>query len=193
MAGKLNYSIFKGYPFIFKINTMGEQRDLSGIEGIDKMRQIIEAEDICMFSTRMQQLPLDVRPMSTAGVDEEGNIWFMSRVDSTKNTDIQQDKRVQLFYANRNSSEYLSVYGEAGITKDRNKIEELWSPVNKAWFEKGKEDPGITLICVKPLDVYYWDSKNNKMITLVKMVSAVLTGKEPNVGVEGKLHLNPQK
>ena len=172
---------------------MGEHKNLTGQEAIDKMRRLIEAENICMFTTRLLQLPLDTRPMSTSAVDESGHIWFISRVDSAKNTDIQQDKRVQLFYANRNSSEFLSVYGEAYISKDRNKIGELWSSVDKAWFEKGKDDPEITLICVKPLDAYYWDTRHNRLISLIKIASAVLTGKTADDAMEGKLELNLQR
>jgi general stress protein 26 len=178
---------------LLKDTTMGEHKNLEGKEAIDKMRRLIEAEEICMFTTRLLQLPLDTRPMSTSEVDEAGHIWFISRVDSSKNTDIQQDKRVQLFYANRNNSEFLSVYGEAFISKDRNKIEELWSPVNNAWFEKGKDDPEISLICVKPLDAYFWDTRNNWMISLLKIASAVVTGKTADVVVEGKLELNLQR
>ena len=101
--------------------------------------------------------------------------------------------RRMLFYANRNSSEFLSVYGEAFISKDRNKIGELWSSVDKAWFEKGKDDPEISLICVKPLDAYYWDTKNNKLISLIKIASAVVTGKTSDDVMEGKLELNLQR
>jgi general stress protein 26 len=172
---------------------MSDQKNLGGMEAIEKMRKIILDEDICLFATRLNQVPLDTRPMSTSGVDEEGNIWFMSRENSSKNTDIQQDKRVQLFYSHKSNSEYLSIYGEAVITKDRNRIEELWSPIDKAWFEKGKDDPEITLIKVRPLDVKYWDTKSNRVVSLIKILGAALTGKTADDGVEGKLAVNLQK
>jgi general stress protein 26 len=76
--------------------------------------------------------------MSTSGVDEEGNIWFMSKEGSDKNLDIEHDDQVQLFYSNNGSAEYLSVYGHAEISRDREKIEELWSPLNKYGLRKVK-------------------------------------------------------
>ena len=82
---------------------MSDQKNLGGMEAIEKMRKIILDEDICLFATRLNQVPLDTRPMSTSGVDEEGNIWFMSRENSSKNTDIQQDKRVKLFYSHKSN------------------------------------------------------------------------------------------
>jgi len=38
--------------------------------------------------------------------------------------------------------------------------------------------------------VHYWDSKNNKLVSLVKLGVGALTGKQPDMGVEGKLNVN---
>ncbi len=168
---------------------MGNFQDLSGTEALEKMRKLIEAEDICLFTSQLGQLPLATRPMSTAQVDGYGNIWFMSVAGSEKNRDIQSDRRVQLFYANKSRSEYLSIYGEAIITMDKDKIEELWTPIAKVWFTEGKDDPRITLIRVRPLDVYYWDTKNNKIVSLIKMMGAVLTGETMDDGIQGEIHI----
>lgn len=121
--------------------------------------------------------------------DDEGNLWFFSDKDSTKNHDIQVDNRVQLFYANKSSSEYLSVYGTAEISHDRQKIEELWTPIVKAWFTEGKDDPSISVIKVTPSDVYYWDTKHNKLVSLIKIAAAVVIGKTMDDGVEGTLDI----
>jgi hypothetical protein len=32
---------------------MGNQKDLQGTEAIEKMRKLIESEDICLFATRL--------------------------------------------------------------------------------------------------------------------------------------------
>jgi len=64
---------------------------------------------------------------------------------------------------------------------------------DKAWFEKGKDDPEITLIKVRPLDVKYWDTKSNRVVSLIKILGAALTGKSADDGIEGKLAVNLQK
>jgi general stress protein 26 len=115
---------------------------------------------------------------------------LMSKNGSLKNEDIEDDNRVELFYANKSSAEYLTVYGTAEILEDRSKIEELWSPIAKAWFKEGKDDPKISLIKVKPLDAYYWDTKENKVISLLKIVISAVTGKENDGGVEGTIKVN---
>jgi general stress protein 26 len=127
--------------------------------------------------------------MSTQKVDDEGNIWFMSSIKSGKNSEIEENNQVQLFYSNPSSYEFLSVYGTATIHTDREKIYEMWTPFAKAWFKDGKDDDDISLIKVAPQSSYYWDTKNNKMISMIKMLAAIVTGSAPNDGVEGTLNV----
>ncbi len=166
---------------------MGNIENLSFKEAIGKIKEIAEAADICMFTTALTQLPLSSRPMSTQKADDEGNLWFFSEKESDKNQHIEVDSRVQLFYANKSSSEFLSIYGTAEISTDKEKIEELWTPVVKTWFQGGKDDPSITVIKVVPQDAYYWDTVNNKLVSLIKIFASVTTGKTMDDGVEGKL------
>jgi general stress protein 26 len=44
----------------------------------------------------------------------------------------------------------------------------------KTWFKEGKEDPNISLIKVIPEDAYYWDTKNNKMVSLIKFAMGAI-------------------
>lgn len=161
--------------------------NLSREEAVKKIKVLVKASDICMFTTSLTQLPLNARPMSSQDTDDDGNIWFFSDRTSDKNIEIQKDNRVQLFYVNNSGYEYLSVYGTAEISTDKQKIEEYWSTMVKAWFPEGKDDPALTLIKVKPEDAYYWDTKNNKLVSLIKIMSSVITGKTSDDGVEGTL------
>lgn len=168
---------------------MGEQRNLNNKEGIDKLKELAMAADICMFASHLNGSPISVRPMSTRDVDEEGNIWFFSRETSEKNDEIKADNRVQLFYANNSSFEYLSVFGHAHIIKDAAMAKELWSTWTKAWFKDGPEDPELTLIKIVPENVFYWDTKNNKMVGLLKMAASVITGTQVDDGVYGTINI----
>src|SRR4030095_6416126 len=167
---------------------MGDVKNLRATAAIEKIREIAKDANICMFVTDLSNLPLMGRPMATQEVDEEGNIWFMSDKNSDKNREIEKDQQVQLFYSHTGNYEYLSIYGNAEIVNDRSKIEELWTPMAKTWFREGKDDPNISLIKVTPEDAYYWDTKNNKMVSLMKFAMGAMgiTPKDDG-GVEGKL------
>lgn len=142
-----------------------------------------------MFTTDLLQAPFSTRPMSAKETDEDGNLWFFSSKLSKKNKEITLNPYVQLFFSNKSSAEFLSVYGQVQIVYDRQKIEELWSPLVKVWFQDGKDDPKITLIKVTPQHSYYWDTQHNKMVALMKMVVSEVSGITMDDGVEGALHV----
>lgn len=163
--------------------------NLNNQEAVKKLKELSESARICMFCTTLDQLPIAARPMSIQECDEEGNLWFISSSDSNKNFEIGEDKRVQLFFMNNGSSEYLSILGEAFIYKDKATIEDKWSAFASAWFEEGKNDPLVSIIRVTPSDVYYWDTKAGKLVTMLTFAKAIVTGKKTDNsdGVEGKL------
>ena len=166
---------------------MGDVKNLTSAAAVDKIKELATGADICMFTTVLKKLPLTSRPMSTSKVDDEGNLWFFSKRSSEKNQEIASDNRVQLFYASKGSAEYLSVYGDAEIIIDKLKAEELWSSIAKAWFPGGVDDPEVSIIKVTPVDSYYWDTKHNKIVSLLKIASAMVTGSSNDDGVEGRI------
>ncbi len=152
-----------------------------------KIKELADAADICLFATNLSEIPISARPMSRQEIDDDGTLWFFSEVSSHKNAHIQQDNRVQLFFSNTGNQEYLSIYGTAEIVRDVAKAKELWSPIAKTWFNDGPEDPTLTIIKVTPEDGYYWDTKDGKLISLIKMAAGAITGKEIDGSLEGKL------
>lgn len=168
---------------------MGTTQNLRSVDAIEKIKNLIKSENIALFTTNLSHAPLSTRPMSTAQVDEQGCIWFLSKIDSDKNAEIKRDNRVQLFYSHMKSAEFLSLYGKADIVQDRAKLEELWTPIAKAWFTEGIEDPTITIIKFTPEDGHYWDTKSGKMISMLKIAVGAITGITMDNGLEGKVRI----
>jgi general stress protein 26 len=166
---------------------MGDTKNLASTEAIDKMKQLAERIRICMFCTNIDSKPFDTRPMATSKVDDHGNFWFLSPSDSTKNEEIKAVDHVHLIYADPGSSEFMNVCGTATVTSDQQKIDELWSDLDKAWFTEGKNDPRITVIKVVPHKAYYWDTKYGKVASWIAIAAAAVTGKSADGGVEGEL------
>jgi general stress protein 26 len=164
-------------------------RDLKDKEAVDKLKSLIKSAQVCMFETILPSPPYSVRPMSPVETDEQGNIWFFSKKTSNKNREIGNNANVQLAFSNMADSEFLTIYGNAEIIIDKNKFEELWTPLVKAWFPDGKEDVELSLIKVTPKTAHYWDTKHNKMISMLKIFTAVVTGKPMDDGIEGDLKL----
>jgi general stress protein 26 len=166
---------------------MSEINNLENENAFAKMKEIGESIRTCMFCTRLMTQPFNTRPMSVSKVDEDGKFWFMSSAESNKNMEIQQNDKVQLVFSNPSGSTFMSVYGEADIFTDSKSIDETWVSIAKAWFKDGKETPDLTVIKVHPSYAYYWDTKDGKMISLLKIAAAAITGHSMDGGVEGEL------
>ncbi len=174
---------------------MGEVKNLGRNEAVDKLKELAEKIKVCMFCTKLGSPIISTRPMTITSVDDDGKLWFLSSGDSNKNADISKDERVQLIFADPGSSRFLSIYGEADILTDNKSIETAWTPLAKAWYPGGKDDIFVTAIKVHPIEAHYWDTKNGKMISLIKMAAAAITGEAmvPDNGVEGQLEMQPSK
>jgi general stress protein 26 len=77
--------------------------------------------------------------------------------------------------------------GRATISEDKEKIKELWEPILKTWFTKGIDDPRISVIKIEPEEGYYWDTKHNMAIGLLKWVTGAILCKTMDDSIEGEL------
>jgi general stress protein 26 len=73
---------------------------------------------------------------------------------------------------------------------DKKQIQDKWSPIVKAWFPDGVDDPNLSLLKVIPKECYYWDSETGKMVQFAKMIVAAVAG-TPKIAesAEGTLKL----
>jgi general stress protein 26 len=157
-------------------------------EGIKKLKKLAEEIDTCLFCTNLKTNDgATSRPMDVQEVDDEGNLWFFSDLNSDKNKEINDDKDVQLYFAHPGKGSYMVLNGEAEIVVNRSKIDELWSPTIRVWFEEGNNDPNITLIKVKTKSAYYWDTEGGRMVNFCKMLASVATGTSIANGNEGRI------
>jgi general stress protein 26 len=164
-------------------------KTLEGTEAVKKLKDLATSAENCFFCTNIKTgLPLSVRPMSVLQVDDAGNLWFMSQSDSNKNNEIASDPFTHLFFQEHKNSGFLNIYGISEIVKDQAKIDELWNPLLKVWFQGGKDDPKISLIKVEPTNVYYWDTVHGEAIAFIKMAASIITGKTMDDSVEGNLN-----
>jgi general stress protein 26 len=169
---------------------MSEIKNLHNKEAIDKLKELVDDINVCLFSTNLSKDDgATCRPMGVQNVCDEGNIWFYSDINSDKNREIKQDNKVQLFFSHQDKNSYMVVNGTAEIILDKKIIEDLWNPMAKIWFKAGKDDPNLSVVKVAPVSAYYWDMEGNKMINIFKMVASVVTGSKPVLGTQGELNI----
>ena len=165
---------------------MGDVKNLTDKEATKKIQELAN-DQTCHFCTFIGPYEFTTRPMYTQKVEDDGAIWFFSGKSSNKDDQISTNNKVQLLYGDPGKSNYLSVVGEAFIVEDQNKIDELYTPYVKAWFQGGKDDRDISLLKVVPSDAYYWDTKHGKVVSFIKIMASIVSGKTMDDGIEGTL------
>ncbi len=156
-------------------------------ESIIKLKELIEDIDFAMLTT-INGGQLRSRPMSTQEFDAGGDLWFFTSDQTHKVDEIEHDNRVNVAYSKPEDNVYISVAGQAQLVKDKEKIEELWSPILKAWFPKGLDDPTLALLKISVEEAEYWDSSSSTIVQLVGFVKALVTGKSADGGDHGKVN-----
>lgn len=157
-------------------------------ESIKKLNELIKDVNIAMLTTIDFGL-LRSRPMATQEAEFDGDLWFFTSSETHKTEEIEKDRRVNVSYAAPDSNTYVSVSGTAQIVNDREKIEELWNPIYKAWFPKGLDDPTLCLLKVTVEQAEYWDSPSSTIVQIAGFVKALVTGQQADGGDHGKVNL----
>lgn len=70
-------------------------------------------------------------------------------------------------YASADDHRYVSLSGRASLIQDTEKMKELWSPVYRAWFPQGLDDPEPVLLRVDVDKAEYWDVLAAAMVDLL--------------------------
>ncbi len=162
------------------------RRDLRGDDAIKQAKELIDKAQTCFFCTNSSG-STGARPMSVQQVDDAGNLWFLSADDSHKNEELERDPNVTLYFQGSAHSDFLTLSGRATVSRDKEKIKQLWEPVIKTWFTEGVDDPRITVICLAPREGYYWTTKHGKAIAGAKMLIGAAIGKTLDDSIEGRL------
>jgi general stress protein 26 len=160
-----------------------------GHADIKKIAELVTGIDIAMLTTVEPDGSLRSRPMSTQELEFDGELWFFTYTDSAKVDEVQREQRVNVSYADKNKQRYVSLSGTASLVRDRAKMEELWSPIHKAWFPDGLETPGIALLRIQVDHGEYWSAPGGKVGQLMGLATALVKGEEADYGENEKFTL----
>ena len=158
----------------------------SSEEVTDRVWELADKIDICMLTTWNGKEQRS-RPMSARPRRDENAIYFLADVTGEKNDDLSAYPTVSLAFADNGSHRYAVISGQAKVTDDRAKIAELWSGMDKVWWED-KDDPTIRLLTVTPERGEIWDSPN-ALVSGAKMLMAAVTGAAPELGDNAAVRL----
>ena len=163
----------------------------SSHEAIQKAGELIQGIKVAMLTTLEDDGSLHSRPMATQEAEFDGTLWFFTRAGTAKVHEVEHDQHVNISYADPAGNRYVSVSGRAQLVRDKIKVEELWSPVLKAWFPDGLDDPELALLKVSVEKAEYWDAPSSTVVHIVGVAKALATGQPYEPGDNEKIDLAP--
>ena len=163
--------------------------DTTNDEKREKLAELIRKVKFTMLTTTEADGSLRSRPMTMLDEDFADQLWFFVGSNSGTVAEIKADSQVNLSFADTGANVYVSLSGRAELVRDRQKAEELWNPIYKAWFPDGLEDPNLALLRVRATEGEYWDSPDSKVVQAVGFVKALVTGEEADGGKNEKVAL----
>jgi general stress protein 26 len=154
-----------------------------------KLYDLVDDIEIAMMTTRRADGHLEARPMATQKRAAGADLWFVTIEGSAKLRDLETDPHVNLAYYKDRTREWISVSGTAKLSRDRDKIRELYAPDWKIWFtEVGDprhgtpEDPRMVLIGIQIHGAVFMEVNKPQPVVLYEMAKGWLTGGTPDVG-----------
>src|SRR4051812_19609689 len=94
---------------------------------LDTFYDLIEEIEIAMMTTRRPDGHLESRAMANQKRADGADLWFVTSDDTAKLRHLAADPHVNLSYYKDGTREWTSVSGVATISRDRDKIRELYA------------------------------------------------------------------
>jgi general stress protein 26 len=116
---------------------------------------------------------LEFRPMTVARVRDDtiemlldsNEHWVRSLGDGNVAYVTMSDNR---------ANTWVSLRGSVSLSHDPALIDELWNPAAGAYFDNGRDTPGIAVLQITGEEGTYWSSPSGRIGSLIAMVKAQL-------------------
>ena len=136
------------------LSAIGTRHEEDAPRGADlhKLDGLIDDIGVATLTTKAADGSLMSRPQQTLKLDSQGEIIVFTAAKCHKLKQLTDDHGVNLAYADKVQSRYVSIGGRARLDRDVDSINELWCPTQKIFFPDGKDDPNLMLLRVRTCD-----------------------------------------
>jgi general stress protein 26 len=151
------------------------------------LAELMEPGTTLMVGTESASGRLEFRPLTVARVESSRiDILLDSREQWV--TSLRDGDLVPVTMSDTRANVWVSLTGRASTSTDPSRIDELWNPFAGAYFDNGRETPGIAVLSIDAEDGRYWTSPSGRLGSLISIVKAKLGSAEQS-GEHGDLAL----
>ena len=156
---------------------------------LERFYALVEEIEIAMMTTRRRDQHLESRAMANQKRAAGADLWFVTAEATAKVADLESDPHLNLAYYKNRTREWISVSGLATLSRDREKIHELYAEDWKLWFpDEGDprhgtpDDPRFVLIGVEVHAAVFFELDKPQPVVLYELAKGWLTGDTPDLG-----------
>jgi general stress protein 26 len=114
---------------------------------------------------------LEFRPMTVARVRGD-TIEMLLDTNEEWARSLNDGDVAHVTMSDNRTNTWVSLRGAASVSSDPGLIDELWNPAAGAYFDEGRETPGIAVLQIAGERGTYWSSPSGRIGSLISMVKA---------------------
>lgn len=140
-----------------------------------------------MVGTKANSGSIEFRPLTVARVSGSRiEILLDTHEDWVKI--LNEGESAYVTMSDTKANTWVSLRGHTAISTDAALIDELWNPFAGAYFDQGRDTPGIGVMSIDGNDGRYWSAPSGRIGSLISMVKAKL-GTPEKSGEHGDIAL----
>ncbi len=136
----------------------------------------------------LQTGPTHSMPMSHYADPDEGLLWFITSKGTQAHQAAVENRATQFLVADPSSHIYAHITGALQEVHQPGKLDELWTRAAAAWFEDGRDDPDVRLLCLRPEQAEVWLTDGGAKF-LYEIACASKSERTPDVGEHAVIRL----
>jgi len=138
--------------------------------------ETLQKFETVMMTTRRRDGKLHARPMAMAKISDD-YLWFVAARESTATAEALADAFAVI--TAQDGGTYACVNGVIEVIVDPVRVRTYWRDSWTGWFPKGKEDPDLVLLRMRPTSGEYWTPGGDGLRHFFDEVQALLNGDPP--------------
>jgi general stress protein 26 len=131
---------------------------------------------------------LEFRPMTVAGID--GGIQILLDTNEAWVRDLDRDEKLQVTLSDDRNNNWAWMTGSFSMSTDDELIDQLWNPFADAYFDRGRDTPGIAVMTIVVHRGRYWSAPSGRIGSLISAVKAKFGDAEQS-GEHGNIDPRP--
>lgn len=157
------------------------------LDELKALDQLVAPGDTIMVGTTDADGGLSSRPLTVTEVSD-GRITYLVDATAEWTRTLEQGDVAYSSLSKDRDNTYAALVGRVEMTRDSNRIDELWNPFAEAYFDGGRDHSDILVVTVDHSRGTYWTGPSGRVGRLISFVRAAL-GDASDAGDHGEVAL----